>query len=110
MTALHAGWGGISNPKFDAVLAKFRPIFADIASGAVTREVAHELPFEQIAWLKAEKFGSLRVPEDEGGYGLDLPELFFTAFPRASPNATASFGSTVKSTTRQARCSRIGLM
>ncbi|MBB5415269.1 alkylation response protein AidB-like acyl-CoA dehydrogenase [Paraburkholderia atlantica] len=90
MTVLHAGWGGISNPKFDAVLARFRPIFADIASGAVTREVAHELPFEQIAWLKAEKFGALRVPEDEGGYGLDLPELFslLTELSEADSNIT----------------------
>lgn len=56
---------------FDAAAAVFRPIFARIAEGAVAREHERRLPFEEVAWLKQQRFGALRVPVEFGGYGLD---------------------------------------
>ncbi|WNJ93799.1 monooxygenase [Bosea sp. 685] len=56
---------------FEAAAALFRPIFARIAEGAVAREHERRLPFEEVAWLKQQRFGALRIPVEFGGYGLD---------------------------------------
>ena len=60
---------------YEAVAARFRPIFARIAEGTAERERAHTLPFEQIGWLKEAGFGSVRVPIEYGGAGISLPQL-----------------------------------
>ncbi len=31
---------------------------------------------EPISWLKAARFGTLRIPKEEGGFGVSLPQLF----------------------------------
>jgi alkylation response protein AidB-like acyl-CoA dehydrogenase len=56
---------------FETAAALFRPIFARIAEGAVAREHERRLPFEEVGWLKQQRFGALRVPVAFGGYGLD---------------------------------------
>lgn len=56
--------------------ARFRPIFARIAEGAVERERTRSLPFEPIRWLKEAGFGAVRVPLAYGGAGASLAQLF----------------------------------
>ena len=61
---------------YEAVAAKFRPIFARIAEGTVEREAKRILPHEQIQWLKEAGFGAVRVPKKYGGAGVSQQQLF----------------------------------
>lgn len=61
---------------YQALAARFRPIFARIAEGAVAREQQRTLPHEPIRWLKEAGFGAVRVPVEYGGGGASLPQLF----------------------------------
>jgi len=63
-------------PSFDALLARFEPIFARIAEGSIARENDRELPYEAVQWLKDAGFTSLRVPVEHGGSGVTLPQFF----------------------------------
>jgi alkylation response protein AidB-like acyl-CoA dehydrogenase len=76
MTQISLGWGGGLGEKYEKLAAQFRPIFARIRDGAVERELSRTLPHEPISWLKEARFGALRVPREEGGFGASLPELF----------------------------------
>ncbi|MCX4098539.1 acyl-CoA dehydrogenase family protein [Nocardia sp. alder85J] len=58
------------------LLARFRPLFDDIAAGAVEREAGRRLPIEEIRRLRAAGFGALRVPRELGGSGVSLRQLF----------------------------------
>ncbi|MGS0735052.1 acyl-CoA dehydrogenase family protein [Pseudomonas sp. GG8] len=60
---------------YEQLAARFRPIFARIAEGAVERERNRVLPFEQIKWLKEAGFGAVRIPVKHGGAGASLPQL-----------------------------------
>ena len=55
--------------------AKYRPVFERIAAGALDRELARELPFEQINWLREAGFGAARIPAEFGGDGLGWAEF-----------------------------------
>ena len=66
----------MSESTYAALAARFRPIFARIAEGAVGRERQRELAYEPVRWLKEAGFGTLRIPREEGGQGATLPELF----------------------------------
>ncbi|MFK8257223.1 acyl-CoA dehydrogenase family protein [Erwinia sp. AnSW2-5] len=61
---------------YTALAARFRPVFARIAEGAAEREVNRTLPLEPIRWLKEAGFGTLRIPQAQGGFGATLPQLF----------------------------------
>ena len=61
---------------YEALAARFRPIFQRIAAGAVEREQTRSLPYEPIQWLKDAGFGAVRVPVEYGGGGASLPQLF----------------------------------
>lgn len=65
-----------SNERYDELAAIFRPVFAQIATGASERDAQRILPFEQVGWLNRVRFGALRIPESEGGYGASLSDLF----------------------------------
>lgn len=65
-----------SGTDYQALAARFRPIFARIAAGALEREQQRSLPFEQVKWLKEAGFGAVRVPVQYGGAGASLPQLF----------------------------------
>lgn len=54
---------------------RFRPIFDRIREGAVAREQQHELPVDEVRELVEAGFGALRVPQEAGGAGLDLPQI-----------------------------------
>src|SRR5690348_3205447 len=55
--------------------ARFAPIYACIAEGAVAREQQRTLAHEPVAWLREARFGALRVPRSHGGSGATLPQL-----------------------------------
>ena len=61
---------------YEALAARFRPIFQRIAAGAVEREQSRSLPYEPIQWLTEAGFGAVRVPVEYGGGGASLPQLF----------------------------------
>ena len=65
-----------ANGHYDELAAIFRPVFAQIATGANERDAKRTLPFEQVGWLNRVRFGALRIPESEGGYGASLSDLF----------------------------------
>jgi len=75
MTQSDHGWGADPSARYDGLAAQFRPVFQRIREGAVEREVNRKLPLEQVQWLKQVRFGALRVPAADGGYGASLPEL-----------------------------------
>ncbi|MGU3293741.1 acyl-CoA dehydrogenase family protein [Williamsia sp. M5A3_1d] len=56
--------------------ARFGPIFARIAEGALEREVDRRLAFDEAGWLKEAGFGALRVPVEFGGSGATVRQLF----------------------------------
>jgi alkylation response protein AidB-like acyl-CoA dehydrogenase len=56
--------------------ARFGPIYQRIAAGAVDREADRRLAYDEIAWLREERFGALRVPVEHGGYGVTVRQLF----------------------------------
>lgn len=61
---------------YEQVASKYRPIFTEIAKGTLEREIKHQLPYEQIQWLKEAGFGALRVPTQYGGDGVSQQQLF----------------------------------
>ncbi|MDT3378816.1 acyl-CoA dehydrogenase family protein [Labrys neptuniae] len=71
-----AGWGSGPGHNYNDLAATFRPVFDRIRAGAVERELNRTLPYEPIGWLKDARFGALRVPEKDGGFGASLPQLF----------------------------------
>lgn len=61
---------------YEALAAHFRPIFTRIAEGTVARERERTLPHQPINWLKEAGFGTVRIPQEKGGWGASLPQLF----------------------------------
>jgi alkylation response protein AidB-like acyl-CoA dehydrogenase len=61
---------------YEELAARFRPVFARIAEGAVERETNRVLPFEPVQWLNEARFGALRVPVEYGGFGASYLTLF----------------------------------
>ncbi|BBY31167.1 acyl-CoA dehydrogenase family protein [Mycolicibacterium sediminis] len=51
-------------------------LLARIGSGAKDRDLNDENPFEQVSSLKHAGFGTLRIPEELGGAGFTVPQLF----------------------------------
>jgi alkylation response protein AidB-like acyl-CoA dehydrogenase len=76
VTQIDAAWGAGPSADYETLASRFRPIFAKIEAGAIEREVNRTLPYESIRWLKEARFGALRVPRAQDGYGASLPELF----------------------------------
>ncbi|MFG1477984.1 acyl-CoA dehydrogenase family protein [Xanthobacter sp. V4C-4] len=76
MTQIDDAWGAGPSARYEELAQTFRPIFRRIRETAVEREIEHRLPREEISWLKEAGFTTLRLPQDEGGFGATLPELF----------------------------------
>lgn len=70
--------------------ARFRPVFERIAAGAVERETARRLPYEEVEWLRAAGFGALRIPRDYGGLGASLPQFFALLLELAAADSNIS--------------------
>ena len=60
----------------ERIARTFHPIIERIAQGAPARERDRQLPFAEVAELKAAGFGGLRVPVEHGGWGVSLGQLF----------------------------------
>jgi alkylation response protein AidB-like acyl-CoA dehydrogenase len=63
-------------PNDAELLEKFKPTFERIRRNAVSRELDRILLFEEVGWLRQQRFGALRVPAALGGYGASLVQLF----------------------------------
>ncbi|WP_396230824.1 acyl-CoA dehydrogenase family protein, partial [Frankia sp. EI5c] len=63
-------------PRDDELLARYRPVFARIADGAVGRERDRVLPHEQVGWLRDAGFTAVSVPAEFGGQGASPTQLF----------------------------------
>ncbi|WP_234053168.1 MULTISPECIES: acyl-CoA dehydrogenase family protein [unclassified Xanthobacter] len=100
MSQIDDAWGAGPSERYETLASRFRSIFRTIRESAVDREQTHRLPREEIAALKASGFTTLRLPQDEGGFGATLPELFnlLIELAEADPNVTnalrAHFGFT----------------
>ncbi len=77
-------------PSTDALRERFRPVLDAVAAGAARRERDRELPYQEVAALKAAGFGALRVPVEYGGSGVSLRQLFIllTELAAADSNLT----------------------
>jgi alkylation response protein AidB-like acyl-CoA dehydrogenase len=95
MTQIDQAWGAGPGARYEALAAPFRPIFARIRETAITRDLDRQLPHEEIGWLRAANFTTLRVPVEEGGFGATLPELYnlFIELAAADPNVTNALRS-----------------
>ena len=51
-------------------------VLRDLAARASERDSTREAPFTEIRLLQAAGIPSLRIPEDFGGSGIALPELY----------------------------------
>lgn len=78
----------VAGPTDEQLLATYRPVFAEIAAGAVEREESGELALEQAGWLREAGFPRLRVPTEYGGQGASLRQLFLldVELAAADPN------------------------
>jgi alkylation response protein AidB-like acyl-CoA dehydrogenase len=63
-------------PRDDVLLARFTPIFDRIAAGAIEREHERRLPYVEVKWLREAGLGIVRIPQEYGGIGASLPQLF----------------------------------
>lgn len=68
--------GAATAAQYQTLAARFRPIFARIAEGAIARERARTLAFAEVEELRAAGFTTLRIPVAYGGLGATLPQLF----------------------------------
>lgn len=53
----------------------FAEIYATIAAGSAARDAAREHPWEALAALREARFGALRLPAAEGGFGATLRDV-----------------------------------
>lgn len=77
-------------PDYEALAARFRPIFARIAEGAVAREKSRSLAFAEVAELRSAGFHTLRIPLAYGGLGATLPQLFSLLLELAEADSNLS--------------------
>ena len=75
LPARHLPPSSAPSPDYEQLAARFRPLFARIAEGALERERNRTLPYAPVAWLKDAGFGAVRVPVEFGGSGASLPQL-----------------------------------
>ncbi|MFD2758725.1 acyl-CoA dehydrogenase family protein [Gulosibacter faecalis] len=62
-------------PTTPELLARFAPVFAAIADGALERERERALPVAEVRALAEAGFGRVRLPESAGGFGATVPQL-----------------------------------
>jgi alkylation response protein AidB-like acyl-CoA dehydrogenase len=65
-----------NRPKDAELHDRFGPLFERIRRSAVSCELDRTLLFEQVGWLREQRFGALRIPVEFGGYGTTLVQLF----------------------------------
>lgn len=70
--------------------SRFRPIFAQVAEGNRDRERNRVLPHEQVGLLNDAGFGTLRIPEEHGGFGASLEQTFLLLAELGAADANVS--------------------
>ncbi|GAA3679182.1 acyl-CoA dehydrogenase family protein [Nocardioides ginsengisoli] len=68
--------------------AEWTALLARIAEGAVERERDRTAPHQIIGWLKEAGVGRLRLPVEDGGAGLTIPELFAAVIDLAEADSS----------------------
>jgi alkylation response protein AidB-like acyl-CoA dehydrogenase len=68
----------------------YLPIFAQIAEGSRQRERDRVLPREQVRLLIDSGFGTLRIPEEHGGFGASLEQTFLLLAELGAADANVS--------------------
>jgi len=68
----------------------FLPVFAQIAEGSRERERNRVLPHEQVRSLIDAGFGTLRIPEEHGGFGASLEQSFLLLAELGAADANVS--------------------
>ncbi len=63
------------DPTDAELVERFAELLGEIAEGAARRERDHDLPFAEVAALRAAGFGALRLPVDRGGHGATIRQL-----------------------------------
>lgn len=76
MTQIDNAWGAGPGDGYEVLAASFRPIFAEIARRAAVRDLERDLPHDAIQRLKEAGFGAIRLPKENGGRGVSLPQFF----------------------------------
>ncbi|MCL6654897.1 monooxygenase [Agrobacterium rubi] len=90
-----ARMGPPPSKRYETIANRFRPIFTQIATHTVARDLDRQLRFDAYEALKATSFSKLRLPEQHGGLALTLPELFglIIELAEADPNLTNAYCS-----------------
>lgn len=69
-------WPHVPSNDFETLAARFRPVFEEVRKGAIERDREGYPPHEAVALLRESRFGALRVPKEQGGFGTSLTTLF----------------------------------
>ncbi|MGW5317309.1 acyl-CoA dehydrogenase family protein [Nocardia thailandica] len=73
-----------AGPTDEELLAKYRPVFARIAEGALDRETSGRLALEEAGWLREAGFPAVRVPREFGGDGASLRQVYLLVIELAA--------------------------
>jgi len=68
----------------------FGPVFDRIAAASLEREQGRVFPHEQVRWLNDAGFGTLRIPEEQGGFGASLEQTFLLLADLGAADANVS--------------------
>ncbi|NLS68257.1 monooxygenase [Bradyrhizobium brasilense] len=95
MTQIDQAWGSGPSSRYEDLAEPFRPLFRSIRDTAVARDLERRLPYDEIKALRAAGFTTVRVPDEFGGAGATLPELFnlLIELSEADSNVTNSLRS-----------------
>ncbi len=74
----------------DELRSTFHPIFDEIAKASLEREQGRVFPHEQVRWLNDAGFGTLRIPEEQGGFGASLEQTFLLLADLGQADANVS--------------------
>lgn len=72
-TATYLAAPTAADPDLDGT---FGPVFEAVAAGSLVREKNRVFPHDQVRLLNDAGFGTLRIPEDRGGFGASLEQTF----------------------------------
>jgi alkylation response protein AidB-like acyl-CoA dehydrogenase len=68
----------------------FRPVFDKVAAASLEREQSRAFPHEQVRWLNDAGFGTLRIPQEQGGFGASLEQTFLLLADLGEADANVS--------------------
>jgi alkylation response protein AidB-like acyl-CoA dehydrogenase len=74
----------------DELRSTFHPIFDKIAEASLEREQGRVFPHEQVRWLNDAGFGTLRIPQEHGGFGASLEQTFLLLADLGEADANVS--------------------